>query len=116
MMRVQFGAVSSPARKGQSEPVKSTCNQVPDQLLAARAQRGGRLLGAGEISDGDLKIGHPLPTENSLIARFLVSRPDHRPSDHSASEIRRGEGAFVAAPKIRAQGISPVARMLISTD
>ncbi len=41
-----------------------------DSLLYARIET----VLAGEISDGDLKVGDQLPTEDSLIARFGVSR------------------------------------------
>jgi DNA-binding GntR family transcriptional regulator len=41
-----------------------------DSLLYARVET----VLAGEITDGDLKVGDQLPTEDSLIARFAVSR------------------------------------------
>src|SRR5246500_3828625 len=60
---------------------------------------------AGEITDGTLKLGDQLPTENSLIARFEVSRITVRRAiqnlvSRGLVEIRRGKGTFVAAPKI----------------
>src|SRR3984957_8197710 len=60
---------------------------------------------AGEISDGDLRVGDQLPTEDSLIARFEVSRITVRRAiqnlvNRGLVEIRRGKGTFVAAPKI----------------
>jgi len=60
---------------------------------------------AGEITDGDLKVGDQLPTEDSLIARFGVSRITVRRAiqnlvSRGLVEIRRGKGTFVAAPKI----------------
>jgi GntR family transcriptional regulator len=60
---------------------------------------------AGEITDGDLKVGDQLPTEDSLIARFGVSRITVRRAIQNLVgrgfvEIRRGKGTFVAAPKI----------------
>src|SRR6202040_1125159 len=60
---------------------------------------------AGEISDGDLKIGDQLPTEDSLIARFGVSRITVRRAiqnlvSRGLVEIRRGKGTFATAPKI----------------
>jgi GntR family transcriptional regulator len=41
-----------------------------DSLLYTRVET----VLAGEITDGDLKVGDQLPTEDSLIARFGVSR------------------------------------------
>jgi GntR family transcriptional regulator len=60
---------------------------------------------ASEISDGDLNVGDQLPTEDSLIARFGVSRITVRRAiqnlvSRGLVEIRRGKGTFVAAPKI----------------
>ena len=60
---------------------------------------------AGEITDGDLKVGDQLPTEDSLIARFGVSRITVRRAiqnlvSRGLVEIRRGKGTFVVAPKI----------------
>jgi|HubBroStandDraft_2_1064218.scaffolds.fasta_scaffold01258_8 GntR family transcriptional regulator len=60
---------------------------------------------ASEIADGDLKVGDQLPTEDSLIARFGVSRITVRRAiqnlvGRGIVEIRRGKGTFVAAPKI----------------
>src|SRR6201984_1519547 len=60
---------------------------------------------ASEIADGDLKVGDQLPTEDSLIARFGVSRITVRRAiqnlvSRGLVEIRRGKGTFVAAPKI----------------
>ena len=60
---------------------------------------------AGEIADGALKVGDQLPTEESLIARFEVSRITVRRAiqnlvTRGLIEIRRGKGTFVAAPKI----------------
>src|SRR6266699_1625162 len=72
-----------------------------DSILYARVET----VLAGEISDGDLKIGDQLPTEDSLIARFGVSRITVRRAiqnlvSRGLVEIRRGKGTFVAAPKI----------------
>src|SRR5258708_21111140 len=72
-----------------------------DSLLYARVET----VLAGEITDGDLKVGDQLPTEDSLIARFGVSRITVRRAvqnlvSRSLVEIRRGKGTFVAAPKI----------------
>src|SRR5215469_7052221 len=60
---------------------------------------------AGEIADRTLKVGDQLPTEDSLIARFEVSRITVRRAiqnlvSRGLVEIRRGKGTFVAAPKI----------------
>jgi GntR family transcriptional regulator len=60
---------------------------------------------ASEISDGDLSVGDQLPTEDSLIVRFGVSRITVRRAiqnlvSRGLVEIRRGQGTFVAAPKI----------------
>src|SRR6266850_5616520 len=60
---------------------------------------------ASEISDGDLNVGDQLPTEDSLISRFGVSRITVRRAvqnlvSRGLVEIRRGKGTFVAAPKI----------------
>jgi GntR family transcriptional regulator len=72
-----------------------------DSLLYARVET----VLAGEITDGDLKIGDQLPTEDSLIRRFGVSRITVRRAiqnlvSRGFVEIRRGTGTFVAAPKI----------------
>jgi len=72
-----------------------------DSLLYARVEA----VLAGEITDGELKVGDQLPTEDSLIARFGVSRITVRRAiqnlvNRNLVEIRRGRGTFVAAPKI----------------
>jgi len=72
-----------------------------DSLLYARVET----VLAGEITDGDLKVGDQLPTEDSLIVRFAVSRITVRRAiqnlvSRGLVEIRRGRGTFVAAPKI----------------
>jgi DNA-binding transcriptional regulator YhcF (GntR family) len=72
-----------------------------DSLLYARVET---VLG-GEITDGDLKIGDQLPTEDNLIARFGVSRITVRRAiqnlvSRGLVEIRRGKGTFAATPKI----------------
>jgi GntR family transcriptional regulator len=72
-----------------------------DTLLYARVEA----VLAGEIADGDLKIGDQLPTEDSLVARFGVSRITVRRAiqnlvSRGLVEIRRGKGTFVAARKI----------------
>jgi GntR family transcriptional regulator len=60
---------------------------------------------AAEITDGSLKAGDQLPTEDSLLARFEVSRITVRRAiqnlvNRGLVEILRGRGTFVAAPKI----------------
>jgi GntR family transcriptional regulator len=60
---------------------------------------------ASEMSDGGLKIGEQLQTEDRLIARFGVSRITVRRAiqnlvSRGLVEIRRGKGTFVATPKI----------------
>ena len=86
---------------------------------------------AGEIAGGALKPGDQLPTEDSLIARFEVSRITVRRAiqnlvGRGLVEIRRGKGTFVAAPRItqelteltgfvedmRALGRKPTARVI----
>src|ERR1700686_2150154 len=72
-----------------------------DSLLYARVET----VLAGEITDGDLRVGDQLPTEDSLIARFGVSRITVRRAiqnlvNRGLVEIRRGKGTFVAALKI----------------
>jgi GntR family transcriptional regulator len=86
---------------------------------------------ASEIADGAMKVGDQLPTEDSLIARFEVSRITVRRAiqnlvNRGLVEIRRGKGTFVAAPKItqeltelsgfvedmRALGRKPAARVI----
>src|ERR1700752_2835082 len=74
---------------------------VHDSLLYARVET----VLAAEIVDGDLKVGNQLPTEDSLIARFGVSRITVRRAiqnlvSRGLVEVRRGRGTFVAAPKI----------------
>ena len=60
---------------------------------------------AAEISDGSLNVGDQLGTEDSLIARFEVSRITVRRAiqnlvGRGLVEIRRGKGTFVAPPRI----------------
>jgi GntR family transcriptional regulator len=60
---------------------------------------------ASEIADGVLPCGSQLPTEDSLIARFEVSRITIRRAmqnlvSRGLVEIRRGRGTFVAQPKL----------------
>src|SRR5579863_3998920 len=88
----------------QGEPIRRynvVMSGAHDSLLYARVET----VLAGEISDGDLKIGDQLPTEDSLIARFGVSRITVRRAiqnlvGRGLVEIRRGKGTFVAPPKI----------------
>ena len=72
-----------------------------DALLYSRVET----VLANEIADGDVQVGDQLPTEDSLIARFGVSRITVRRAiqnlvSRGLVEIRRGKGTFVAAPKI----------------
>jgi GntR family transcriptional regulator len=72
-----------------------------DSLLYSRVET----VLASEIADGALKVGEQLPTEDSLITRFEVSRITVRRAiqnlvSRGLVEIRRGKGTFVAAPKI----------------
>ena len=60
---------------------------------------------ACEISDGVLKVGDQLPTEDILIERFEVSRITVRRAiqnlvGRGLVEIHRGKGTFVAEPKM----------------
>jgi len=98
-----------------------------DSLLYTRVET----VLAGEITDGGLKVGDQLPTEDGLIARFGVSRITVRRAiqnlvSRGLVEIRRGKGTFVVSPKItqeltelsgfvedmRAVGRKPTARVL----
>src|SRR5271156_6493383 len=72
-----------------------------DSLLYSRIET----VLAGEIKDGSLKVGDQLPTEDSLIERFAVSRITVRRAiqnlvSRGLVEIRRGKGTFVTAPRI----------------
>jgi GntR family transcriptional regulator len=76
-------------------------SEAHDSLLYARIET----VLAAEITGGNLKVGDQLPTEDSLIARFGVSRITVRRAiqnlvSRGLVEIRRGKGTFVAAPKI----------------
>jgi DNA-binding GntR family transcriptional regulator len=92
------------AGMGSGEPIRRynvVMSAAHDSLLYTRVET----VLAGEITDGDLKIGDQLPTEDSLIARFGVSRITVRRAiqnlvSRGLVEIRRGKGTFVAAPKI----------------
>jgi DNA-binding transcriptional regulator YhcF (GntR family) len=59
---------------------------------------------ASEITDGHLRVGDQLPTEDSLIARFEVSRITVRRAIQNlvvaVSSRFLGKGTFVAAPKM----------------
>jgi GntR family transcriptional regulator len=100
---------------------------APKSLLYSRVET----VLAGEISDGGLKVGDQLPTEDDLITRFEVSRITVRRAiqnlvSRGLIEIRRGKGTFVAPPKItqeltelsgfvedmRALGRKPTARVI----
>jgi GntR family transcriptional regulator len=98
-----------------------------DSLLYSRVET----ILADEIADGTLKVGDQLPTEDSLLVRFEVSRITVRRAIQNLVrrglvEIRRGKGTFVATPKItqeltelsgfvedmRAVGRKPTARVI----
>src|ERR1700723_1198580 len=89
---------------GAGEPIRRynvVMSAAHDSPLYARVET----VLAGEITDGDLKVGDQLPTEDSLIARFGVSRITVRRAiqnlvSRGLVEIRRGKGTFVAAPRI----------------
>lgn len=60
---------------------------------------------ASSIEDGTLPPGSQLPTEDSLIERFAVSRTTIRTAIQNLASrglvaIRRGKGTFVTTPKI----------------
>jgi GntR family transcriptional regulator len=60
---------------------------------------------AASIESGELQPGDQLPPEDSLIARFAVSRTTIRMTIQNLArrglvEIRRGKGTFVTQPKI----------------
>src|SRR3954453_21110617 len=60
---------------------------------------------ASEIGRRSMKPGSQLPTEDSLMVRFGVSRATVRRAiqnlvSRGLVEIQRGRGTFVAAPKI----------------
>src|ERR1700720_1440776 len=89
---------------GAGEPIRRynvVMSAAHDSPLYARVET----VLAGEITDGDLKVGDQLPTEDSLIARFGVSRITVRRAiqnlvSRGLVEIRRGKGTFATAPKI----------------
>ena len=89
---------------GSGEPIRRynvVMSTAHDSLLYARVET----VLAGEITDGNLKVGDQLPTEDSLISRFGVSRITVRRAiqnlvSRGLVEIHRGKGTFVAAPKI----------------
>ena len=61
------------AGEGSGEPIRRysvVMSAAHDSLLYARVET----VLAGEIIGGYLKVGDQLPTEDSLIARFGVSR------------------------------------------
>src|SRR6201996_7645460 len=101
----------------------------PQSALPLYAQIESEL--AAGIRDGSLPPGDRLPSEDSLIERFAVSRTTIRKTIQNLTqsgliEIRRGKGTFVTQPKItqelmelsgfvedmRALGRTPTARLL----
>ncbi len=104
-------------------------NIDPSNSLPLYAQIEGIL--ASSIETGELPLGSRLPTEDSLIARFSVSRTTIRTTIQNLTrrglvEVRRGKGTFVAQPKItqdltkltgfvedmQALGLKPTARLV----
>ena len=74
-----------------------------DSLLPLYARVESEL--AANIVDGSLAPGMQLPTEDSLIERFAVSRTTIRKAIQNLAnrgliEIQRGRGTFVSQPKI----------------
>jgi GntR family transcriptional regulator len=60
---------------------------------------------AADIAEGRLPLGSRVPSEDSLIERFAVSRTTIRSTIQNLArrglvEIRRGKGTFVTQPKI----------------
>src|SRR5580698_11199034 len=87
-----------------------------DALLYSRVET----VLANEITNGDVRVGDQLPTEDSLIARFGVSRITVRRAiqnlvSRGVVEIRRGKGTFVAAPKIT-QDLTELSGFVRSSD
>ena len=79
---------------GSAEPIRRynvVMSAAHDSLLYARVET----VLAGEITDGDLKVGDQLPTEDSLVARFGVSRITVRRAIQNL--VSRGLVEFVAA-------------------
>ncbi len=75
----------------------------PNSSLPLYAQIEGIL--ASSIKTGELQPGSQLPPEDSLSARFCVSRTTIRVTIQNLArrglvEIRRGKGTFVAQPRI----------------
>src|ERR1700757_5458086 len=91
-------------RMGSGDPIRRynvVMSGAHDSLLYARVET----VLAGEITGGDLKVGDQLPTEDSLIARFGVSRITVRRAiqnlvSRGLVEIHRGKGTYVTRPKI----------------
>jgi GntR family transcriptional regulator len=78
-------------------------NFDPNPLLPLYAQVEAVL--AAAIADGAFSPGMQLPSEDSLVERFSVSRTTIRTTIQNLSrrglvEIRRGKGTFVTQPKI----------------
>ena len=77
---------------------------MPASTLYARIEEAI----ATEIAQGDYRPGDQLPTEDSLLERFQVSRITVRRAiqnlvSRGLLEIRRGLGTFVLAPQIDAE-------------
>ncbi len=87
-------------------PPMSRNTQVPDPLPFRRRPRGlvTEIVGTleGEIRSGSLPLGHKLPTEAEIMARFEVSRTVVREAlsrllASDLVETRHGVGTFVSA-------------------
>src|SRR5215471_15421590 len=82
-----------------------------DSLLYARVET----VLAGEITNGDLKVGDQLPTEDSLIVRFGVSRITVRraiPCEPRPCRDSPRQGHIRRREEIHALGRKPTARVL----
>jgi len=81
----------------------SSCQSLHDSLLYLRVET----VLASEDRHGDLKVGDQLATEDSLIARFGVSRIpfggliQNLVEPRSCRDSVAAKAHFVAAPKIR---------------
>jgi GntR family transcriptional repressor for pyruvate dehydrogenase complex len=84
--------------------------RVSDQVVAQLRQL---------ISQGTLKVGQQLPSENDLAEKFSTSRPTIREALRTLEtlgmvEIKTGSGAFVIESPFRAQNLSESLKWLIA--